>query len=178
MIRKAIVAVCAIFLFGRLLSAGHELADDPAWESPVEFTGWQLPNARQLKALRVMRFQRTIAVFDVMQGGFFDAEERAKKFVRQGVVVNAIDAAGETLLHIAVRNASLEVVELLVERGARVDCKNLSGQTPFDLAQHLSWAGPAVREGIEFALVRGAEVQMLVSDDVEEVEEEWEEVDQ
>ena len=42
---------------------------------------------------------------------------------------------GETALHLASRNEHLEVVKLLIERGADINIKNNEGETPLDFAK-------------------------------------------
>ena len=51
--------------------------------------------------------------------------------------VNAIGSAGETALFTAVRNASPEMIELLLKIGAEPGVANLSGMTPLDIARQM-----------------------------------------
>ncbi|GAB1355016.1 hypothetical protein MASR1M12_37560 [Erysipelotrichia bacterium] len=51
--------------------------------------------------------------------------------------VNAIDQAGETALFTAVRNASPEMIELLLQLGAEPGVANPSGMTPLDIARQM-----------------------------------------
>lgn len=60
-----------------------------------------------------------------------------KEFLQQpGMDVNAASATGSTALHQATmgEETSVEVVELLIEAGASVDCPRLDGWTPLHLA--------------------------------------------
>ena len=50
--------------------------------------------------------------------------------VDAGVNVNAVDEDGDTALHRAARMRSNAVVQLLVEKGARLDVRNNFGETP------------------------------------------------
>ena len=50
--------------------------------------------------------------------------------VGAGVNVNAADEDGDTALHRAARMRSNPVVQLLVEKGARLDVKNKFAETP------------------------------------------------
>ena len=56
--------------------------------------------------------------------------EAVKLVVDAGVNVNAADEDGDTALHRAVRMRSNDVVQFLVEKGARLDAKNSIGETP------------------------------------------------
>lgn len=51
----------------------------------------------------------------------------------KGADVNALDSEGETPLFSAVRNADVEIVELLLKHGASTDIKNISSLSPFDV---------------------------------------------
>ena len=56
--------------------------------------------------------------------------EAVRTAVELGVDVNAMNEAGNTALHYAASRGLDSVVEFLVSRGARLDVKNDSGQTP------------------------------------------------
>ena len=47
--------------------------------------------------------------------------------------INAVDAAGETALHIAARNGLVGVIASLLQAGANPDCVNRKGETPLHL---------------------------------------------
>lgn len=51
-----------------------------------------------------------------------------------GLDINAVDAAGETALHIAARNGLVGVVATLLQAGANPNCLNKNGETPLHLA--------------------------------------------
>ena len=51
-----------------------------------------------------------------------------------GVDVNATNGAGDAALHTAARLGFNSVVQLLVEKGARLDVKNKRGETPLKVA--------------------------------------------
>lgn len=48
--------------------------------------------------------------------------------------VGLVDGSGNTPLHTAIRNKDSNLVELLIERGALPDAKNITGESPLDLA--------------------------------------------
>jgi hypothetical protein len=50
------------------------------------------------------------------------------------VDVNAINDLGETALHGAVYRGADSVVQYLVEKGAKLDAKDVEGKTPLDIA--------------------------------------------
>jgi ankyrin repeat protein len=54
--------------------------------------------------------------------------------IKNGAELNSTDDAGETPLHYAVRNKSLQLVKLLIEHKAPANIKNTDGLTPKDLA--------------------------------------------
>jgi ankyrin repeat protein len=56
--------------------------------------------------------------------------EAMKLLLDAGVDVNAVDADGDTALHRAARMRSNPVVQLLVDRGAKLDVKNSFDETP------------------------------------------------
>jgi ankyrin repeat protein len=56
--------------------------------------------------------------------------EAVKLLVDAGVDVNAADEDGDTALHRAVRIRSNSIVQLLFDKGARLDAKNVLGETP------------------------------------------------
>ncbi len=59
-----------------------------------------------------------------------------------GADVNAVDKYGQTALHSAAFSGAKAVVQLLVNKGARVDVKDQSGETPWSMAAGL---GPEPR---------------------------------
>ena len=61
-----------------------------------------------------------------------------------GADVNAANAAGQTVLHIAVEQSDA-LVKLLVTRGARLDAKDRQGKTPLDLVLGDAPAGRGAR---------------------------------
>jgi ankyrin repeat protein len=64
--------------------------------------------------------------------------EAAKQALDLGVDPNAINAAGETALHIAVLRGSTPFVQLLIDRGADLNVKNRNGWTPLTIAEGVS----------------------------------------
>ena len=57
--------------------------------------------------------------------------EAVKLCLELGVDVNAVNAAGDTAMHVA---AGESIVRFLAARGARLDVKNKQGRTPLDVA--------------------------------------------
>ncbi len=64
-----------------------------------------------------------------------------------------IDAEGRTLLMVAVEEANLPAVELLVDRGAPLEARNLRGDTALALAAAIGF-----QEAVEVLLAAGADV--------------------
>ena len=72
--------------------------------------------------------------------------------LERGVDINAIDATGQTALHLAAGQAGAAVVAALVQRGARLDVKDKQDRTPLDVAMGVGGRGgpPVVRtENVE-----------------------------
>jgi len=67
-----------------------------------------------------------------------EAIEAIKLCLEAGIDVNAVDTRGQTALHGAAFWGLDEVVEFLVERGARLDVKDRQGRTPLDAAMGLA----------------------------------------
>ena len=61
--------------------------------------------------------------------------DAARYLVERGVDVNAADEEGNTALHRAALNGLDPVVQLLAEKGARIDATNKLGQTPLMLTR-------------------------------------------
>jgi len=62
----------------------------------------------------------------------------------RGVDINAVDAAGQSALHVAAGQAGESIVTALVQRGAKLDLKDKQGRTPLDVAMGLGGRGAAV----------------------------------
>jgi ankyrin repeat protein len=66
--------------------------------------------------------------------------------VERGADVNAANALGETALHGAAERGADQIVQWLVDHGARLDAKNAAGRMPIDEAMgQANGAGDAVR---------------------------------
>jgi ankyrin len=63
------------------------------------------------------------------------ALEAVQLALQLGGDVNATNGNGDTALHIAAAKGSNAIVQLLVDKGARLDARNKLGQTPIDLTQ-------------------------------------------
>ncbi|KAK9085864.1 hypothetical protein Sjap_026275 [Stephania japonica] len=57
-----------------------------------------------------------------------------KKLLSEGVDANYCDKQGLSLLHLAAVFNQTEIAFLLMDNGARLDCKNAQGETPIDCA--------------------------------------------
>jgi ankyrin repeat protein len=60
--------------------------------------------------------------------------ETIKLCIERGLDVDAFNANGQTLLHLAVQRGNNSIVRYLAENGAKLDMKNKQGRTPMDLA--------------------------------------------
>jgi ankyrin repeat protein len=82
------------------------------------------------------------------RGGSNDAILEALKLcVAHGLDVDAFNANGQTVVHLAVQKGSEPIVRYLAERGAKLDMRNKQGRTPMDLALGVGGggAGPGAR---------------------------------
>jgi len=83
----------------------------------------------------------------VSRGQDFTDEEKKRSIpavrvaLEQGVDVNAANASGLTALHGAAANGANEVVQMLVEKGAKIDVRDKYQQTPLSVAagERLPW---------------------------------------
>lgn len=73
----------------------------------------------------------------------------------EGIDINSQDLFGFTLLHHAVGRSKLEIIEFLLEQGARINITNHLDQTALDLAQKDG------KTEIVAALTKGKELQVL-----------------
>jgi ankyrin repeat protein len=67
-----------------------------------------------------------------------DAIEAIKLCLTAGVDINAVDSRGQSALHGAAFWGFDDVVQFLVDRGAKLDVKDRQGKTPLDAAKGLS----------------------------------------
>lgn len=65
------------------------------------------------------------------------AQQTLPFLLDKGSDINAVTAAGETPLHLAVKTGLAENVKMLVARGADLSAKNAEGQTALDIAKKL-----------------------------------------
>jgi ankyrin repeat protein len=61
--------------------------------------------------------------------------ETTRLLLKNGAIVNAVQAGGFTVLHSAAQNGQIEMVKLLIEAGANPTAKNHEEFTPLDLAR-------------------------------------------
>jgi uncharacterized protein len=73
------------------------------------------------------------------------ALEAVKLLVEHGVDVNAFNANGQTILHIAAQRGQNSLVEYVAGKGAKLDRRDKQGRTPLDLA--LGAGGPSRAQG-------------------------------
>jgi ankyrin repeat protein len=73
------------------------------------------------------------------------ALEAVSLAVELGIDVNAAEHLGMTALHGAAFNGSDQIVRLLVEKGANLNARDSSGQTPLDKAENIKPAGSVNR---------------------------------
>ena len=69
------------------------------------------------------------------------ALEAVKLAVELGVDVNATDTLGMTALHGAAFHGSERIIQFLAEKGAKLDAKDISGQTPLHKAMNIKPPG-------------------------------------
>jgi ankyrin repeat protein len=100
-----------------------------------------------------------------------DILEAIKAAVELGDDINARDRQGNTAMHAAVKNESVELVQFLADRGAELDVKNNQGQTPLFLAEHEFIAETSVKiEGKPVALLLK---KLAVPDTLKKALDEW-----
>ena len=114
--------MAARFLFGIVMAAAIGLAAAPAPAQLSEGTQF-------MKAIKERDVAKALAL--IKQPG--------------SVVVNARDGAGDTALHLMVRDRDLIWVNYLLGQGARPDMQDKNGMTPLALAAQLGWAEGADR---------------------------------
>lgn len=71
--------------------------------------------------------------------------------LNRGANVNAVDAAGCTLLHTAAASKRIKVIECLLEHNAQVNAKNLVGETPLHLV--VPCENPCIEGNIEIQCI-------------------------
>jgi len=85
--------------------------------------------------------------------------ENVKQLINSGFKVNTKDSDGKTALHVAVEHENLEMVRFLLARGASVNAKNRSKQTPLlMLEDNLDDEDKTSVEIIRLLISKGADV--------------------
>ena len=82
--------------------------------------------------------------------------EVMKVLLTSGVDINDQDALGDTALHIAVNALDVDMVGLLLERGARVNLLNFRSDTPLSYASALISDSPELNQIAELLKRHGA----------------------
>ena len=75
------------------------------------------------------------------------ALEACKVAVALGIDVNAVDTMGMTALHGAAFQGSNRIIQFLVEKGANMDAKDITGQTPLHKAMNIKPSGIYDKDG-------------------------------
>ena len=75
---------------------------------------------------------------DFLEGEERSALEAVKLAVELGADVNAANVEGQTALHAAAFTGVNTMVQFLVDKGAEVDAKDKTGQTPWSIAEAIS----------------------------------------
>jgi ankyrin repeat protein len=88
-------------------------------------------------------------------------KDEAKQFLDKGADVNAVDGLGSTALMYAARKERVDVVELLLERGAD-PTKKVQGQTAYDRGLSRALGDLLLKKGIDI-LPKGSSGLVLVS---------------
>ena len=79
--------------------------------------------------------------------------EIVKKYINNGVDINAKDKEGDTPLHKAVSRGKEEIVKYLINKGASLNIKDNRGRTPF------YWAAFSMRKNMcELLIMNGADI--------------------
>jgi uncharacterized protein len=73
--------------------------------------------------------------------------EAVKLCVQHGLDVDAFNANGQTVVHLAVQKGANSIVRYLAEQGAKLDLRNKQGRTPMDLALGVGGGGVGPRGG-------------------------------
>lgn len=68
--------------------------------------------------------------------------EAIKLCVARGMDIDAFNANGQTIVHLAVQRGNNSIVRYLAESGAKLDMKNKQGRTPMDIALGVGAPGP------------------------------------
>jgi ankyrin repeat protein len=98
------------------------------------------------------------------------AEAAVKVLLDAGADVNSVNEADFTPLHGAAYRGLNEVVQILVERGARIDARDFRGRTPFRLAEgsKQSFQFQTWPETAEFLKKLGADTRLGIAGTVQE----------
>ncbi len=78
--------------------------------------------------------------------------EAVKTILQMGVDINAVNANGESAMHMAAFSGTGPVVQFLADHGAQVDVRNKSGETPWSMASGIS---PSLQDGGAYGLHEG-----------------------
>ena len=96
--------------------------------------------------------------------GFEDALEAAKLAVELGNDIHAVDNRGQTALHGAAYTGSEPIVQFLLDKGAQVNAKDKSGETPWSLAMSLNNDGEIVHQSTADLLLKYGAARLTAAD--------------
>ncbi len=92
-----------------------------------------------------------------------DDIETVKNLINSGYDTSAKDSNGQTALHVAVEHGNLEIVRILLEKGARVNAKTKAKQTPILMFEESFGDGDEEKSNIEILrllIAKGADVNV------------------
>jgi ankyrin repeat protein len=96
--------------------------------------------------------------------GFRDALDAVKLAIELGNDIHAVDNRGQTALHGAAYTGSYPIVEYLISKGADVNAKDKSGETPWSLAMSLNNDGEIVHRTTADLLLKFGAIQLTTAD--------------
>ena len=96
--------------------------------------------------------------------GFRDALEAVKLAIELGNDIHAVDSRGLTALHGAAYTGSYPIVEYLAAKGANVNGKDKSGETPWSLAMSLNNDGEIVHQATADLLLKLGATRLTTAD--------------
>ena len=68
----------------------------------------------------------------------FSREHFSSRLIELGIEVNSTNKVGSTPLHYAVRSGNKGIVQLLIDKGAKIGLRDVDGKTSIEVAQEMS----------------------------------------